>query len=495
MNKKYQKISLLALLIIIILDIVLRYNNRPSNPISWDVFGYYLYLPFTFIYHDLGIKDLDIVHKIIEQYNSTATFYQANMCSEGNRIMKYSMGMSVLYAPAFFVSHIIALLSNFPADGFSLPYQYGLIISSSIYSIIGLIFIRKILLKYFNDIISAIVLILLFFGTNYFSQCVYSAEMPHNHLFTIYALIIWFTIKWHENYKRKNIIFLAIFIGLASLARPSEVISILIPLLWNVYDRKSIKQKINLLKKYKGQLILFLIILLIIGSFQIIYWKIYSGKFIYYSYLNPGEGFDFLRPYTLKVLFSFRKGWLIYTPMMIFALLGFISMYKSNKKLFYAISIFFIINLYIVSSWSCWWYAQCFSQRALVQSYAVMVLPLGYFINSILKKKLYIKIIIFFIAVCFIILNLFQIWQIRKGILSTDRMTFPYYVKVFGKKNVNKNDKKLLLVDRNFKGEERKLNNEENYQRTVLKHINFENFDKKIKVIIQILFLIQENML
>jgi len=56
-----------------------------------------------------------------------------------------------------------------------------------------------------------------------------------------------------------------------------------------------------------------------------------SGEFIINPYAagNPGEGLELLQPHILKVLFSFRKGWFIYTPMMIFTVMGFWQMYKN----------------------------------------------------------------------------------------------------------------------------------------------------------------------
>ena len=63
-------------------------SNFPLNIFSWDVFGYYLYLPLTFIYHDLGIRDVSIVNEIIEKYHNTGTFYQALPAGDtGNMIM------------------------------------------------------------------------------------------------------------------------------------------------------------------------------------------------------------------------------------------------------------------------------------------------------------------------------------------------------------------------------------------------------------------------
>jgi hypothetical protein len=321
---------------------------------------------------------------------------------------------------------------------------------------------------------------LIYFGTNYFSYSTFNAEMPHTYLFTAYAAILWFTISWHETHKAKDMAFLAITIGLSTLARPTELIAILIPVFWNVDSFQNLKKKLSdTWQNYKSQLFLFAAIMLAIGSVQVIYWKIYSGNFIYYSYKNPGEGFEFLWPYTLKFLFSFRKGWLIYTPIMLFAIWGLYLLYRKNRGVFVPIVIFFIVNLYIVSSWSCWWYAQSFGARAMVQSYAVMSIPLGYAISEITSWKTTKRLVAGLILLSLVVLNLFQYWQMRQNILSGDRMTFAYYVNSFGKINVKAEDKKLLLINRFNKANDI-IPADSSLTRRVLKVFDFEANDKNL---------------
>jgi len=471
-------LSFYAVLLVWFFVIIIHILNPFYNPISWDAFGYYLYLPLTFIYHDLGLQHKEVIDHIFALYDPSNTFYQATHIPGGNWMMKYTMGMAILYSPGFFVAHFIAGITDYPADGFSQPYQIALVVNSVLFSMIGFWCLRKVLLQFFTDRITAVVLLLLFFGTNYFIYSVFSAETPHNYLFAFYAMILWNTILWHRYHRKKNMIALALLIGLASLARPTELLSLLIPLLWNVTSFKGFKDKVRMFSTtYKNQLGWFVVIMAVIGSLQIIYWKIYSGNFIYYSYVNPGEGFEFLSPYLWKVLFSFRKGWFIYTPMMLFAVTGFWFLYKNNRKLFYPLFIFFILNLYIVSSWSCWWYAQSLGQRALVQSYAVMAIPLGYFIRWMAGRKLYSRVLFGLVVLFFVWLNIFQTWQLQHHIISGDRMTFAYYLKSFGRTKINPEDKKLLLVQRLYPDKKPVIEDESLYNRNVLKEFGFE--DKK----------------
>jgi hypothetical protein len=458
---------------------MLNFLFFPQNILSWDVFGYYLYLPFQFIYHDLGLKDPSIIHEIVLKYHNTDTLYQIVGLPEGGFVMKYSMGTSFFYAPFFFIGHAIALAFNFPADGFSTPYQYSIFFGQIIYSILGVWFLSKVLLRFFTEKIVAIVLIFIVFATNFPLHIAMFGQnaMSHNILFFTYALILWLTIKWHETNKLKYIVGLAIFCGLSILSRPSELVCLLIPLLWNVKNGESLKAKIALFIKHKWQICLFTLVVVLIGTFQLIYWKIYVGKFFYNSYGgNAGEGFESLNPYLRQVLFSFRKGWLIYTPIMIFAIIGFISVFRKNSAIFAALFVYFLLNLYIVSSWSCWWYAQSYSQRALIPSYPIMAIALGYFLVWLFNQHRWLKTSIMSLMVLLLVLNIFQIKQFINGVIDGDRMTKAYYFKTFGKLHVTDDDRKLLLVNRSFDGEE-KLNNIEDYKLTQTLTLDFEKLD------------------
>jgi len=479
---KKNYISLITGLFLGIVIVILCILYPPLNILSWDIFGYYLYLPMSFIYHDLGITDSSIVHEILEIYKNSGTFYQATPLDNGNMVMKYTAGMAIIYAPFFFVGHLFAIFSSFPADGFSAPYQYSILIGGLIYSVAGIFILRRVLLRFFNDRITAIVLLITILGTNYLAHVAFHGQgaMSHNYLFTFYAALLWITIKWHESPKLKYAVGLGIIAGIMILARPSEIVCLVIPVLWGVSNRKTLIEKFYFFRKNFKSVILVAAIIFFIGFLQLIYWKWVSGKFIISGYGdNPGEGFEFLWPYTLKILFSFRKGWLIYTPLMLFAIFGFISLYKTNRKLFIPILIFTILNIYIVSSWSCWWYAECFSQRAMIPSYAVLALPLGYLFVGLSKRKRIIPIVVYSVIVILICLNLFQSWQHVYGILHPSRMTKDYYFAVFGKTYTTEQDRDLLLINRSGDGIDI-FENEGLYDSKVLGLIDFENNDKSI---------------
>lgn len=420
----------------------------PSNVFAYDVFGYYMYLPLKFKYHDLTLQNYSTIEQILNTYKASETFYQALKWDNGNWVMRYPIGLSILYSPFYFIADLIAPYTKYAADGFSRPYQLTVLYGCLFYTLAGLYFIKKTLLRLFNDKIAALTLVAIAIGTNYFFHTSIHGQgaMSHNFLFTLYAIIIYVTIIWHEDFKTKYAILLGILVGFTALCRPSEIISGLIPLLYGVYNRETFKHKIRLLLEHKKQILLFGSSLAIMGFIQLFYYKSASGRFFInpYGAGNPGEGLELFKPHLLEVLFSFRKGWFIYTPLMVFITLGFIQLYKKNRTFFFPVLAYTFINLYIVASWSCWWFGDCFGNRALIACYATLSVPLGYFISYTFESKL--KSIYISILICFITLNLFQSWQMYKGILDTTNMSRAYYFSTFLQTTPPTGEQKTLLL-------------------------------------------------
>lgn len=445
-------VSFWTLLAVLITVFVTALFCFPANIISYDTFGYYLYLPQIFIYKDLGFSNIEQIQAIVDTYESSGTLYQIWQTETGDWLIRYTSGQAVLFAPFFFMAHGYTLLTGGVADGFSLPYQIALFGGCFFYFFVAMFLLRRILLHFFSDKTTALTLFLLTLGTNLFANAIVGISGIHSQLFFLYTLLIFFTIRWHENPVWKNILPIAIAGGLICITRPTDIICLLIPLLWKVFDRDSLSEKWQLCREKFPQLLVSAVIMGVIGSVQLIYWKIYSGHFLIDSYNNPGEGLDFLYPHLAGTLFSFRKGWFIYTPMMLFVLLGFIPLWRRRRDCFWPLFVFLVLNVYLVSCWSCWWYAGSFSNRAYVQSYALLAIPFGFFLQAIGEKRNFVRIPVYLIAAVLLCLNLFQTWQFRKKIISASDMTRRAYFANFFQTDASKCDPSLLLVWRDPSG-------------------------------------------
>ena len=395
--------------------------------ISWDVSGYYWYLPSVFIYHDL--KHQSFKDSILNKYRPTnLEFQQGTQVDNGNYVMKYSSGMAVMYLPFFTAAHLLAAPLGYPKDGFSLPYQFAIQIGGFLVSILGLWYLRKLLLNFYNDKVVAIVLVLLAIGSNYLNYGAIDMGMSHCWLFTVYVFLLLNTFYFYRDYKLKYAIRVGLLVGLATLTRPTDVISCLIPLLWGMESISvtAIKKQLSVFAAHAKSLAIAVICAGAVIAIQLSYWKYVSGHWFVYSY--GGQNFSWKHPNTFLYSFNYRTGWLTYTPVMMLAVIGIIPFVKNGHNKV-AILTFIFINYYIVSAWDIWWYGG----RAMVQSYPLFMFPLATLVSAALDRKL-LAWILTPIAILFLYMNIWITYQYHRGRLyDSDNMTKNYYWRVAGR--------------------------------------------------------------
>jgi MFS family permease len=412
---------LIIFLVVSIYTIHIGYWKRNDKIISKDVLHYYAYLPATFIYHDIT---LDFVFENPDNYRDK--FWPVISPVNKNVIM-VTMGMSMLYAPSFLITRMIMLLHGDDSDGFSPPYRVGLIIGGIVYLILSLFFLKRILLRYFSSITTAISLIMIVLGTNLGHYVTQEVTMSHLYSFFLFTVFLYLTILWHENPKSKYAILLGLTIGLIVLVRPSNILAGLVFVFWNISDIQSFKDKWNLFRKQYFQLIAILLFAIIIWIPQLIYWKYLTGTFFFYGYGEESR-FFFGNPQIFNNLFSYRKGWLIYTPIMILAFTGLFIMWKQKRGMLVPLVIFTILNIYVVSSWWSWWYGGGFGMRAYVETYAFYSLGFAAFVQWILNRRCWLtKIPLFLLIAVLISFNLFQTRQYYYGSIHYVGMTEKAY--------------------------------------------------------------------
>lgn len=426
--------------------------NKPGTEatISWDVSGYYMYLPAAFIYKDL--KKCAFKDSILVKYQPTPDFQQAFLHSSGNYVMKYPAGQAIMMFPFFAAAHLFAVFSDsYTADGFSYPYQAAISLGMILIALIGLWYLRKILLEYFTDKATAITLLIIVFATNYLNYAAIDGGMTHNSLFTLYCLLIWTTIQFYKKPSLLKALLIGCFVGWATLIRPTEIISILIPLLWGISSVGDSKKRLFFfLKEFRY------VIAVTIGAFvfifiQLLYWKWCSGEWIVYSYQD--QGFSWLHPHLYNGMFSSNNGWITYTPAMILFFVGLPVLYKKQRNLFWAVAVFGALFIYICFAWNIWWYGGSLGMRAMIQSYPVLAVSIAALIDMLLKKKIYLQLIVAgFLLLC----TYYNFWLThqshRGGLYRAGEMTDAYLKAILFQYKVDENVQFLMDRTEQFKG-------------------------------------------
>ncbi|MEZ5013892.1 MAG: hypothetical protein R2794_06335 [Chitinophagales bacterium] len=424
----------------VIIAFVLYYpkwqKQGPEATISYDVAGYYMYLPATIIYHDL--KGLSFQDEVLRKYNYTSGPYQAVALPSGGYTMKYPIGAAVMYLPFFLIGHGIATVSSYPADGYSTPYQCLLSLGCLCYAFLGLWLLRKLLLKWFSDTVTGLTLVILVCATNYLNYSAIDNAMTHNLLFTVYVALIWFTVRFWEKKELKVAFRIGMLCGLATIIRPTEIISVLIPVLWGLKNLRDIPERLRFFLRGYRYVLLFALGAFLFGAIQLMYWKYSTGSWFFYSYEE--QTFSWLHPHLKDGLISYQKGWFIYTPVMLLIVPGSIFLYRYKRDAFWAISVFICINIYIAFSWDIWWYGGSLGQRSMVQSYALLTLPIASLLTFLLQQKwLRVAPVYIFCAAC-VWYNIVLTLQAhgKDSYFESEHMTRNYFWSTFGKLHVDR---------------------------------------------------------
>ncbi len=397
---------------------ILSFGNwkREEGVIANDIISYYAYLPATFIFHDIKLEKKETFDK--------GTFWPETT-ADGAKVIKTSMGLSILYLPFFLIVHYFLKIGGCEAYGFSSAYQFCLLMAALFYFALGLILLRRIIRLYFDEWITGITILGVTIGTNLFYYATREAAMSHVFSFFLINLFIWMTIKWHESKRGLELLLLGFLAGLISLVRPSNIIILVFFFLYAVYDLKTLQERIKYIFRFFHWFIAMALAFIAVWLPQFIYWKYTTGSYLYYSYTN--EQFFFNNPHIFDGLFSYRKGWLVYTPMMIFSVVGIPSLFKKMKQFSWAITAFTVLNLYIIFSWWCWWYGGSYGMRALIDSYGMLAIPMATFFNEARRRKRMIFTLSLVVAFLFAAQNLFNIRKYRSGAIHWDSMTKEAY--------------------------------------------------------------------
>lgn len=425
-EKKYFKsylIIIVVILVALLMDMDFKNWRKRERVIEHDVHSYYGYLPAIFIFDDIKLEKSDY------RYDENGYWFWLIKTKEGKYVLKMTCGVAILYSPFFFVGDAVAGWFGYPQTGFSEPYKFFLLLSSLFYLFVGLFFVRRLLMYFeFNDTIIAVSLALLGLGTHLLCYASQSGTMSHVYSFSMISMFLFYSVQWYRNKRIKYLVLVGLLLGLISLIRLTNSLVFVFFILYGVREFKDIRK--NLSEWWHFVIIIAAAFLVWIP--QILYWKAVTGQYFVQTYGEEGK-FYFLDPFIYKGLLGFRKGWLIYTPMMFFAIFGLFQLKEKLAEIRIASIVFLILNIYIILSFWCWWYGGSFGMRPMIDCYALLAIPLATFVCYIGKQKVIVKTVFTLISVFFIWLNIFQTYQFERGSLHYEGMNQTLYFKQFGK--------------------------------------------------------------
>jgi hypothetical protein len=333
--------QVLLLISIVYILAYVGHARHLGRTVYGDGVFYYSWLRSVVIDRDIDFSN-DYAHEQVTQ----------PLTSTGRMGNKYSIGEALFWAPAFITTHAIVR-----GDGWSLPYQGSVGITSVLAAITGLVLLTRIVK------VPILTLLLIAGGTNLFF---YGAIDPVNsHALSFFAAVVF--LSFLATAKRN---WFAIGLSLAVLASVrlhDSVYALALLPLWKRIQWRS----------FIGGFLL--------GLFpQLAAWYTLYGT-LANPYVSGGETFDFLHPQILGVLFGAGSGLILWTPIVAVGVAGLVM----NIRRYWPYLTVFVAQLYIVASWSTWWQGASVSGRMFVSSLPLIALGLGHVMGVYDARRLF----------------------------------------------------------------------------------------------------------
>lgn len=350
-----------------------------KSEIFGDKAGYYIYLPATFVFKFEANQVSDTLSDAVGN---------GFLIQDGKIFTKYPIGVAVMQAPFFLVTHfVVAPALGYPSNGFSPPYFKMVDVAAWFYMLLGLWIMSKVLAVYVKPRLVWIALGCFLLGTNLWYYYAVESGMSHIYSFFLVAALLIITQRIHQNDKVDGWLAfgLGAVAGMLLLTRFTNALLLPIVLLWEVRSLAELKHRFKLFLNPKA-IARILLVPVLLATVQMAYYDYLTGTPFLYAYEK--ESFDFLHPDLLQVWFSPHNGLFVFAPIMVFALVGLGRM--AVKKLpgaWVGIGLFFISSI-VFASWWQWYFGCAYGARSFVEYYPVYIVGFAYFLQWLASKAL-----------------------------------------------------------------------------------------------------------
>ena len=418
----WRSASLLVTLAVVLVTALVTVNVlwRGTDGEGWkqtlrsDAKGYYGYLVAIFIRNDLGNEPpaWEYVH-----HTPTGT------------LNKYFCGTSLLMAPWFLIGHDLALGDpKVPHDGFSKYEQKAIGVGGWVYLLLGLLALRALLLGMgVREGITAWTIAGLGLGSTLLQYSAIQAGWSHIYSFCTISLFLLLVHRLALGARLRWLVAAAALLGLIVLIRPvNGLVLLAVPLVAGERTLPLLRRVLAAptwvaLAALAGALVVFL---------QPLLWCLQTGNWFEWGYRN--EGFHWGSPEFLNVLFSFRRGLFVWTPLFLLHALAIFLLWRYDRFRSTWAMVYAAVNLYVISAWWIWYYGSGFGSRVFIDHYPVLAIPLALWLQR--QDNATWTAARLFMVLC-IALHLAQFAQYHLGVFdheSMDRDKYRYTFLRFG---------------------------------------------------------------
>ncbi len=393
-----------------------------------DGFSYYVYLPSWFLHHDSTLSEVarDCCGGHFPEHTGISRW-------PGTRrwVNVHPIGVAVMQSPVFPLSHALTRWSNLSPDGFSLYYHHGVGLASLAWTVAGLVVLRRLLQRHFDDRAVTATLFTVVLGTNLLHYASFDASYSHVYSFFLFAAFLHLCVRWHE---RPSVGFAALLgctAGLIVLTRHTNAVFLIVFPLWGAPSLAAMRQTFDRIRANIGGVVLMAAIAIALLAPQLAIYYQATGRFFVSSYGDLG--FNWSSPTIFAVLFGVAKGLFFWSPLLLLSVVGFVRLWRSSnpaRALVGPSVVFLALHTYLIASWWDWQLGGSYGSRGFVDALPVFAVGLASFFDRALAGVRWRGMVIATV-IAGIALSLFQMLQYWYGIIPFMNMSWERYREVF----------------------------------------------------------------
>lgn len=332
----------------------------------------------------------------------------------GLPLNRFPFGAAILWAPAYAVVDALAILLGRPQDPWSRFYQYGVMFSAVLYTLLASWWMTGLLARWFTPGVRRATVALGVLGTNVLYYATVEPSMSHVHdLVTAVALAVAFA-RCLESDRLRSFVLFGVTGGIHTLVRPQNCITVAILGLWLAYFRlrgpqedrgKAIIQLATAGGLAAGIAGLILAVNVILRGSM---WRMSHG----------GSFFDFGSMHAVDVLFSQRNGLFSHHPLLLIGFAGLGAALWTGRylgedrlRILLPLALAFLVQVWMNGTTVDWWGGHAFGQRRLIGSYLPLMIGLAFVLQSWRdRSSRYHGVGVATVATIFVLMNVYLIY-------------------------------------------------------------------------------------
>jgi hypothetical protein len=394
----YTKTILILLLISFFGFLVVNW----SNPIRIEGDGVFYY---SWLRSAVFDADFNFLNEL-ERFSAYDVGSQVMLASDlrtplGKIPNPYAYGTAVLWAPLYLLAHLVTWLLQLTVNGYSYLYVWFVNLASWLFGSVAFLLLYINLKKFFSDTVSFWSSLGIYLATPWVYYQFFEPSMSHMASLLMVSIFLHLVIKIHQKKYVNSLFFMAVVFLMIATRWQNMLFGVAyLPILWSYRD--NIKQLVK-------SVLMSLVPVVLFWLTQAMIWQHLYGR-----YLLIPQGSHFVRSkfHVFYILFSSNRGLLLWSPIIIIAVLGAYYLWRKSKFLFFIFISAFVMQWLLNGSINDLGGGDAYGSRRFIETLPFLVLALAAFWDKIRLKTL-----MPILTIVLIVLNIILVDRYRKGVV------------------------------------------------------------------------------